>query len=141
MEDHIRFDAENCALLLLDQRKLPLVEETFVCRTVEDVVFALEAIQDPVSLFEPVYNDGGDAIYIMDQVKDEKHQDESWLEKIAIKEAMRNLNDREKKILRLRFFEGRTQMEVAGEIGISQAQVSRLEKNALLHMRKYVSVQ
>ena len=105
----------------------------------EDVVFALEAIQDPVSLFEPVYNDGGDAIYIMDQVKDEKHQDESWLEKIAIKEAMRRLNDREKKILRLRFFEGRTQMEVAGEIGISQAQVSRLEKNALLHMRKYVS--
>ncbi|MBR3740303.1 MAG: RNA polymerase sporulation sigma factor SigG [Clostridia bacterium] len=107
----------------------------------EDVVFALEAIQDPVSLFEPVYNDGGDAIYIMDQVKDDKHADESWLEHIAIKEAMRKLNDREKKILRLRFFEGRTQMEVAGEIGISQAQVSRLEKNALNHMRKYVAVQ
>ncbi|MBO4924875.1 MAG: RNA polymerase sporulation sigma factor SigG [Clostridia bacterium] len=107
----------------------------------EDVVFALEAIQDPISLFEPVYNDGGDAIYIMDQVKDDRHRDEQWLEKIAIKEAMRKLNDREKKILRLRFFEGRTQMEVAGEIGISQAQVSRLEKNALLHMRKYVSVQ
>lgn len=107
----------------------------------EDVVFALEAIQDPVSLFEPVYNDGGDAIYIMDQIKDDKHQDDSWVEKIAIKEAMRRLNDREKKILRLRFFEGRTQMEVAGEIGISQAQVSRLEKNALLHMRKYVSSQ
>ena len=105
----------------------------------EDVVFALEAIQDPISLFEPVYNDGGDAIYIMDQVKDDKDRDESWLEKIAIKEAMRRLNDREKRILRLRFFEGRTQMEVAGEIGISQAQVSRLEKNALLHMRKYVS--
>ena len=107
----------------------------------EDVVFALEAIQDPVSLFEPVYNDGGDAIYIMDQIRDDKHQDDSWVEKIAIKEAMRRLNDREKKILRLRFFEGRTQMEVAGEIGISQAQVSRLEKNALLHMRKYVSAQ
>ena len=107
----------------------------------EDVVFALEAIQDPISLFEPVYNDGGDAIYIMDQVKDDRHRDDQWLEKIAIKEAMRKLNDREKKILRLRFFEGRTQMEVAGEIGISQAQVSRLEKNALLHMRKYVSVQ
>ena len=105
----------------------------------EDVVFALEAIQDPISLFEPVYNDGGDAIYIMDQVKDDKHGDESWLEHIAIKEAMRKLNDREKRILRLRFFEGRTQMEVAGEIGISQAQVSRLEKNALLHMRKYVA--
>ena len=105
----------------------------------EDVVFALEAIQDPISLFEPVYNDSGDALYIMDQVKDDKHLDESWLEKIAIKEAMRRLNDREKKILRLRFFEGLTQMEVAGEIGISQAQVSRLEKNALLHMRKYVT--
>ena len=107
----------------------------------EDVVFALEAIQDPISLFEPIYNDGGDAIYIMDQVKDEKHQDESWLERIAIKEALKRLSDREKKILCLRFFEGRTQMEVAGEIGISQAQVSRLEKNALLHMRKYVSSQ
>ena len=104
----------------------------------EDVVFALEAIQDPVSLFEPVYNDGGDAIYIMDQVKDDRHRDDQWLEKIAVKEAMRKLNEREKKILRLRFFEGRTQMEVAGEIGISQAQVSRLEKNALMHMRKYV---
>ena len=107
----------------------------------EDVVFALEAIQDPVSLFEPVYNDGGDAIYVMDQVKDEKHGDDGWLERLAIKEAMKRLNDREKKILRLRFFEGRTQMEVAGEIGISQAQVSRLEKNALVHMRKYVSSQ
>ena len=107
----------------------------------QDVVFALEAIQDPVSLFEPVYNDGGDALYIMDQVKDDTVCDESWLEGLAIKEAMQRLNDREKKILRLRFFEGRTQMEVAGEIGISQAQVSRLEKNALLHMRKHVQVQ
>ena len=107
----------------------------------EDVVFALEAIQDPVSLFEPVYNDGGDSLYIMDQVKDEKTADNDWIEKIAIKEALQHLNDREKRILRMRFFEGRTQMEVAGEIGISQAQVSRLEKNALIHMRKYVSAQ
>ena len=107
----------------------------------EDVVFALEAIQDPVSLFEPVYNDGGDALYIMDQVKDENSRDDAWLEEISIKEALQRLNEREKKILRLRFFEGRTQMEVAGEIGISQAQVSRLEKNALLHMRKHVQVQ
>ncbi|MBR3904663.1 MAG: RNA polymerase sporulation sigma factor SigG [Clostridia bacterium] len=107
----------------------------------EDVLFALEAIQDPVSLFEPVYNDGGDAIYIMDQVKDEKTADNDWIEKIAIKDALQHLNDREKRILRMRFFEGRTQMEVAGEIGISQAQVSRLEKNALIHMRKYVSAQ
>lgn len=107
----------------------------------QDVVFALEAIQDPVSLFEPVYNDGGDALYIMDQVKDEATRDDLWLEDISIKDALKRLNDREKKILQLRFFEGRTQMEVAGEIGISQAQVSRLEKNALLHMRKHVQVQ
>lgn len=129
--------------LVLTLNREPTVEE--MAREVgvpqEDVVFALEAIQDPISLFEPVYNDGGDAIYIMDQVKDDRHGDDAWLERIAIKEAMRKLNDREKKILRLRFFEGRTQMEVAGEIGISQAQVSRLEKNALLHMRKYVSSQ
>ena len=94
----------------------------------EDVVFALDAIQDPVSLFEPIYHDGGDAIYVMDQISDSKNQDDSWLENIAIKEAMKKLNDREKLILNLRFFNGRTQMEVADEIGISQAQVSRLEK-------------
>ncbi len=113
-----------------------IAEEMHVPR--EDVVFALEAIQDPVSLFEPVYNDGGDALYIMDQVKDETCRDENWLEDIAIRDALQRLTEREKKILKLRFFEGRTQMEVAGEIGISQAQVSRLEKNALLHMRKHV---
>ena len=106
-----------------------------------DVVFAMEAIQDPVSLFEPIYNDGGDAIYIIDQVRDDKHADSQWLQNIAVGEALKRLNAREQKILRLRFFEGRTQMEVAGEIGISQAQVSRLEKNALQHMRKYVTEQ
>ncbi|MBE5804453.1 MAG: RNA polymerase sporulation sigma factor SigG [Clostridiales bacterium] len=116
-----------------------IAEEMHIPR--QDVVFALEAIQDPVSLFEPVYNDGGDALYIMDQVKDENTKDEYWLEELSIKDALQRLNEREKKILRLRFFEGRTQMEVAGEIGISQAQVSRLEKNALLHMRKHVQVQ
>ncbi len=104
----------------------------------EDVVFALEAIQDPVSLFEPLYNDGGDAVFVMDQVKDDKEADTLWLEGIALKEALGRLGDRERRILRLRFFEGRTQMEVAGEVGISQAQVSRLEKNALTHLRKYV---
>ena len=106
-----------------------------------DVVFAMEAIQDPVSLFEPIYNDGGDAIFIIDQVRDDKHVDTQWLENLAVNEALRRLNAREQKILRLRFFEGRTQMEVAGEIGISQAQVSRLEKNALQHMRKFVAEQ
>ncbi len=104
----------------------------------EEVVFALDAIQDPISLFEPIYHDDGDAIFVMDQVSDEKNQDETWLEGIALKEAMKKLNDREKLILTLRFYDGRTQMEVAEEIGISQAQVSRLEKTALKHMRKYI---
>ncbi|OFI05439.1 RNA polymerase sigma-F factor [Clostridium acetireducens DSM 10703] len=104
----------------------------------EEVVFALDAIQDPISLFEPIYHDGGDAIYVMDQISDKKNLDESWIENISIKEAMKKLNDREKLILNLRFFNGRTQMEVAEEIGISQAQVSRLEKTALKHMRKYI---
>lgn len=104
----------------------------------EDIVFALDAISDPVSLFEPIYHDGGEAIYVMDQVRDEKNVDDNWLESIAISEAMKHLGEREKHILNLRFFMGRTQMEVADEIGISQAQVSRLEKNALKHMRKYI---
>lgn len=104
----------------------------------EDVVFALEAIQEPVSLFEPIFHDSGDAIFVMDQVKDEKAEDEIWLREIALREAMGKLNNREKQILSLRFYEGKTQMEVAEEIGISQAQVSRLEKNALRQMRKYV---
>ena len=102
----------------------------------EDVVFALDAIQDPVSLFEPVYHDGGDTTFVMDQVSDEKNRDENWIEEIALREAMRNLNKREKHILTLRFFEGKTQMEVADSIGISQAQVSRLEKAAIEHMKK-----
>lgn len=104
----------------------------------EEVIFALDAIQDPVSLFEPIYHDGGDPIYVMDQIGDEKNQDGNWLESIAIREAMNKLNPRERLILNLRFFEGKTQMEVADEIGISQAQVSRLEKAALQHMRKYI---
>ncbi len=104
----------------------------------EDVVFALEAIADPISLFEPVYHDGGEAIYVMDQVRDTKNTDTNWLESIAINEAMKHLSEREKHILDLRFFRGKTQMEVADEVGISQAQVSRLEKSALKQMRKYV---
>jgi len=104
----------------------------------EEVVFALEAIQEPISLFEPIFHDSGDAIYVMDQVRDEKAEDEVWLSQIALREAIEKLNSREKQILNLRFFEGKTQMEVAEEIGISQAQVSRLEKNALRQMRKYI---
>ena len=104
----------------------------------EDVVFAMEAVQEPISLFEPIYHDSGDAIFVMDQVRDEKEEDELWLRDITLDEAMNKLNKREKEILNLRFFDGKTQMEVADEIGISQAQVSRLEKNALRQMRKYV---
>ncbi|MDK2823306.1 MAG: polymerase sporulation-specific sigma factor [Clostridia bacterium] len=104
----------------------------------EDIVFALDAIQEPVSLFEPIYHDGGDPIFVMDQVGDEKNSDLNWLENIAVKEALRKLNERERLILTLRFFDGKTQMEVADEIGISQAQVSRLEKAALNHMKKHM---
>ena len=102
----------------------------------EDIVFALEAITDPVSLYEPVYSDSGDAVCVMDQVKDSKNTDESWLDHIALKDAVDKLPEREKKILALRFFQGKTQMEVSTEVGISQAQVSRLEKNALEQIRK-----
>ena len=102
----------------------------------EDIVLSLDAIQDPVSLQEPVYNDGADSIYIMDQVKDKKNTDELWAENITMEEALKKLNEKEKMIIDKRFFKGRTQMEVAEEIGISQAQVSRLEKTALDHMRR-----
>ncbi|MGE4213625.1 MAG: RNA polymerase sporulation sigma factor SigG [Anaerotignaceae bacterium] len=104
----------------------------------EDIVMALDAIQDPVSLFEPVFHDSGDTLYIMDQIKDDKNGDNNWLENISISQAMNHLTDREKHILSLRFFDGKTQMEVSSEVGISQAQVSRLEKSALKHMRKYM---
>ena len=102
----------------------------------EDVVFALEAIADPLSLYEPVYSDSGDAVTVMDQVRDSKNTDESWLERIALKDAVDKLPEREKRILALRFFSGKTQMEVSAEVGISQAQVSRLEKSALEQIRK-----
>lgn len=104
----------------------------------EEIVFALDAIQEPISLFEPIYHDGGDPIFVMDQIGDEKNHDIQWLEGIAVREALRKLSDREKKIITLRFFDGKTQMEVADEIGISQAQVSRLEKGALMHLKKHM---
>jgi len=102
------------------------------------VIFALDAIAEPVSLFEPIFNDGGDPIYVVDQVKDERESEQRWTEELCISNALACLNEREQKIINLRFFVGKTQMEVADEIGISQAQVSRLEKNALLHLRRYV---
>ncbi len=123
---------------LTEHQRDPTVEEiaNILGLKREDVVFSLDAIVDPVSLYEPVYSDAGDAICVMDQVKDNRNTDESWLESIALKDAIKKLTDREKRILNLRFFEGKTQMEVSAEIGISQAQVSRLEKNAINQIKK-----
>ena len=104
----------------------------------KDIVFALDAIQMPVSLHEPVYSDGGDTLYIMDQVSDKKNREENWVEELSLEAAMERLNERERFIIQLRFFEGKTQMEVAEQIQISQAQVSRLEKNALKIMKQYL---
>jgi RNA polymerase sporulation-specific sigma factor len=118
--------------------KEPTIEEIAkeLETTKEEVAFSLDAIQDPVSLQEPIYNDGTDNIYIMDQVKDTKNSDDSWADNITIMQAMKKLNDKEREIIVKRFFDGRTQMEVASEVGISQAQVSRLEKNAISHIRR-----
>ena len=104
----------------------------------EEIVYALDAIQSPVSLYEPVYTEGGDTLYVMDQISDKKNKEENWVEDLSLREALKRLDEREKKIIEMRFYEGRTQMEVAQEIGISQAQVSRLEKHALKAMRAYL---
>ena len=104
-----------------------------------EVVYALDAISDPVSLYEPVYNKSGDTLELMDQIYDESQSEEKWTEKVALREAMERLTDRERKILKLRYYEGKTQTEISAEVGISQAQVSRLEKNALGSIRKEIS--
>lgn len=106
----------------------------------EDIVFALDAIQCPVSLYDPVYTDGGDTLYVMDQISDKKNKEDTWVEELSLSDAMKRLNERENYIIKLRFFEGKTQMEVAEEIHISQAQVSRLEKSALKSMKNYLSL-
>lgn len=126
--------------LVRETSKEPTAEEIAKVLDIphEEVVFALDAIQDPVSLFEPIYNDGGDPIYVMDQLSDDKHIDKQWVDEIALQEGLRKLNEREKLIIRKRFFHGKTQMEVADEIGISQAQVSRLEKAAIKQMNKHI---
>ena len=105
----------------------------------EDILFAIDAIQEPISLFEPVYHDNNETISVMDQISDHKNNDSNWLENLSLLEALKRLNERENRILNLRFFEGKTQIEVAEEIGISQAQVSRLEKSALKNMKKYIT--
>ena len=124
-------------LIARDQRE-PTVEQIAKVLDIprEEVVFAMDAVVDPVSLYEPVYSDGGDSLCVMDQVRDNRNTDESWIDHIALKEAIRKLDDREKRILSLRFYEGKTQMEVSAEVGISQAQVSRLEKGAINTIRK-----
>ena len=123
-----------------EQQREPTVEQ--IARELgirrEEVVFAMDAVCDPVSLFEPIYSDGGDAVCVMDQVRDRKNTDEQWIESITLREAISHLSEREKRILALRFEAGRTQMEVAGQIGISQAQVSRLEKSAIRSIRKAI---
>ena len=121
-------------------QKEPTVQEiaTEIGISKEDIMFALDAIQIPMSLQEPVYNDGGDALYVMDQLSDQTNKEEKWVEDLSLEEAMKHLDERERYIIKLRFFQGRTQMEVAKEIRISQAQVSRLEKNALKTMRQYL---
>ncbi len=127
-------------LLMSKNSKEPTIEQISkeIGFSKEDITLALNAIQEPVSLFEPIYNDGADTLFVMDQVKDEKNLESNWVENISLNEAMKKLNKREKYIINLRFFEGKTQMEVAKEINISQAQVSRLEKSALKNMKKYM---
>ena len=124
--------------LMADTQREPTVEQIAQILGIprEEVVFAMDAIVDPVSLYEPIYDSGGDAICVMDQVSDRRNTDEKWIEHIALKEALDRLDDREQRILALRFCEGKTQMEVSAEVGISQAQVSRLEKNAIHAMRR-----
>jgi RNA polymerase sporulation-specific sigma factor len=120
--------------------KEPTVEEiaSEIGVAKEEIVYAMDAIQNPMSLYEPVYTEGGDTLYVMDQISDKKNKEENWVEQLSLSEAMKKLTDRENFIIKLRFFEGKTQMEVADEIGISQAQVSRLEKNALKSMKNYL---
>ena len=126
--------------LMAQTQKEPTVEQIAQALDIprEDVVFAMDAIVEPVSLYDPIYEHGGDTICVMDQVSDNRNTDDSWLEKIALKEALKRLGQRERRILALRFYEGKTQMEVSNEVGISQAQVSRLEKNALNTIRKNI---
>ncbi len=127
-------------LMMKDSDKEPTVEEIAEKLELapEDIVFALDAIQSPVSLYEPVYAESGDTLYIMDQISDKKNKEDNWIEEISLKAAIDHLSDREHKIINMRYFEGKTQMEVAEEINISQAQVSRLEKKALRSMKNYL---
>jgi RNA polymerase sporulation-specific sigma factor len=127
--------------MLRSTQKEPTIDEIAaeIGMTKEDIAYALDAMQNPMSLNEPIYTEGGDTLYVMDQISDKKNKEENWVESLSLSDAMRRLNSREHEIISLRFFEGKTQMEVADMIGISQAQVSRLEKNALKIMREYLA--
>ncbi len=127
--------------LMRKNAKEPSIEEIAaeIGISATDITYALDAIQSPMSLYEPIFTDGGDTLYVMDQISDKKNKEETWIEHLSLSEAMKKLNEREHEIITLRFFEGKTQMEVARMIGISQAQVSRLEKNALHVMRSYLA--
>jgi len=128
-------------LLTKKNLKEPTLEEiaSEIGISKEDIVYAMDALQNPMSLYEPIYTDAGDTLYVMDQISDKKNKEENWVEKLSLNDAMKKLANRERDIITLRFFEGKTQMEVADIIGISQAQVSRLEKNALKVMRNYLT--
>ena len=130
----------GCIGLMKEHASEPTIQEISAATGIaaEDIVYALDAIQSPVSLFDPVYTEGGDTLYVMDQISDKKNKEDNWVENLSLSEAMKRLTPREHHIIDLRFFEGKTQMEVAEEIHISQAQVSRLEKNALKTMRNYL---
>ena len=128
-------------LLIRNSMQEPTIEDIAKAAGIakEDILFALDAIQSPLSLYDPVYTDGGDTLYVMDQISDTKNKEEKWVENLSLNDAMKRLNSRENHIIKLRFFEGKTQMELADEIHISQAQVSRLEKSALKSMKNYLN--
>lgn len=124
-------------MLTKKNQKEPTIEEIAeeVGMSKEEIVYAMDAIQSPVSLYEPVYSEGGDTLCVMDQISDKKNKEDTWIEELSLSQAMKKLNEREKRIIQMRFYEGKTQMEVADEISISQAQVSRLEKSALRNLK------
>lgn len=131
--------AKEC--MMRKSQKEPTIDEiaSEIGISKEEITYALDAMQSPMSLHEPIYTEGGDTLYVMDQISDKKNKEDNWIESLSLSEAMKRLNAREHEIISLRFFEGKTQMEVADMIGISQAQVSRLEKNALRTMRDYLT--
>ena len=143
VSQNVRFSTYGVPMIAGETGREPTTEEIASALGIrrEEVVFSLDAISDPVSLFEPVYSDAGESVCVMDQIRDDRDTDESWLERLALSDAISALGEREKRILALRYYDGKTQMEVADEIHISQAQVSRLEKNAIAQIKKNIFAQ